>query len=273
MGVEEQPHRPSKSRRISPGSGASESSGTVNTPAQRPNGRGPGRRAGTGRSSATWRPPRITTKCSPASTRSSRASGFRWSSCKLTVVIFGIIARLTGAPRPRSWRFCPAPGPWTGWGRAVRSELAPFTCPARTIRPGVYGSTSPGSARTAPVCACPGPKSRRFAPMRGQPAPRGGRLARMRGQTAPAVEPSAPWGRPTDARGRLGPASRGIRQARPVPRPGLPAAPGHRRPGDQPAPGQRENRSPPGQRGLASHEVPEGWGCVGTSRDLWQGAC
>src|SRR4051812_26538199 len=41
VSVEEQPHCPSKPRRISSGSGASKSSGTVNIPAQRPNGRGP----------------------------------------------------------------------------------------------------------------------------------------------------------------------------------------------------------------------------------------
>src|ERR1700710_2793009 len=84
VSVEEQPHRPSNSRRISSGSGVSKSFGTVNAPTQRPNGRGPGGVAATGRNSATGWPPRITTRCSPASTRSNRASGFRWSSCRLT---------------------------------------------------------------------------------------------------------------------------------------------------------------------------------------------
>jgi len=66
VGVEKQPHCPSNPRRTSSGSGASKSSETVNAPAQRPNGRRPDRAAGTGRNSATGRPPRATTMSSPA---------------------------------------------------------------------------------------------------------------------------------------------------------------------------------------------------------------
>src|SRR2546422_10909274 len=39
VGIEEEPHRPSKACRRSSGSGASKSSGTVNSPAHKPNGR------------------------------------------------------------------------------------------------------------------------------------------------------------------------------------------------------------------------------------------
>src|SRR5205085_1253144 len=50
---EQEPHRPSNSRRMSSGRAALKLSGTANDPAASPNGRGPAFRAATGRSSAT----------------------------------------------------------------------------------------------------------------------------------------------------------------------------------------------------------------------------
>src|SRR3954464_11824512 len=121
--IEQQPHRPSNSRKTSSGSGASKSSGTVNSPAHRPNWRGPVWVAGRGRNSATGWPPRITTKRSPASTRSSRASGSRWSSLRLTVLIAPSYQIDRGLPVDTH----PPPAPPCAIPAATRSPSSPPT--------------------------------------------------------------------------------------------------------------------------------------------------
>src|SRR5262245_38669771 len=75
--VEQQPHEPSNSFSNSSGRGWSKSAGTVNWPAQSPNGRGSVGIAATGRTSASGRSSRTTRKASPASTRRRKASGSR----------------------------------------------------------------------------------------------------------------------------------------------------------------------------------------------------
>lgn len=90
MGVEQYFHRPSKSLKTSSVSGASKSSGTVNSPRQSPIGRfftAPP--PFTGPSSATGFPSRTTTKRSPAATRSSKARESRCHSCMVMVVMMG----------------------------------------------------------------------------------------------------------------------------------------------------------------------------------------
>src|SRR5262249_35612419 len=67
--IKEKPHRPSKACRRSSGNGASKSSGTVNSPAHKPNGRRASAPVLTGFISTTGCPARTITSVSPASTR------------------------------------------------------------------------------------------------------------------------------------------------------------------------------------------------------------
>src|ERR671923_1509063 len=67
--IEEELHVPSKASRMSSGKGASKSSGTVNSPAHKPNGRNVLVLGMTGFISATGCPARTITTVSPASTR------------------------------------------------------------------------------------------------------------------------------------------------------------------------------------------------------------
>ena len=71
--IEQEPHAPSNSARISSGRGRSNSAGTVNRPAHRPKGRGWVAGAGTGRTSASACSPSTTRNDSPVSTRRRNA--------------------------------------------------------------------------------------------------------------------------------------------------------------------------------------------------------
>src|SRR5262245_22899201 len=85
--VQQEPHCPSNSRRTSSGSGWSKSSGTVNSPAQSPKGRGCRVSTVTGLISATGWPSRTTKRVSPASTRCRQPRGSRWISWTLMLVM------------------------------------------------------------------------------------------------------------------------------------------------------------------------------------------
>jgi hypothetical protein len=90
VGVEQQPHRPSNSRRIPSGSGASKSSGTANAPAQRPNGRGLGLGGGDGPQLGDRAAAAEHDEAFPGLNPVQHGAGFRWSSCRLTVLMWVI---------------------------------------------------------------------------------------------------------------------------------------------------------------------------------------